>query len=326
MARRYRHLTKHERDLISVWKGQGMSLRTMAQRLGRSHGTLSRELRRNAPPIRQGYYLAHKAQARADMRLRTTHRREKLGSAFVRRYAARQIVMGWSPEIIAGRLRVIRPKLAVSHETIYQWIYDDARHLIPHLVRAHRRRLRRGYSRRHTKAHIPGRVSIEKRPAVINERRRFGDWEADTAVSRRSKAALQVAVERKSRYIKMKKLARRGAHEMRVGLTRTLSRYPKALRRSITYDNGTENTDHLETNAVLGSRSYFCNAFHSWERGTAENAIGLVRRIFPKGTDWAKVQNATIRRKERNLNGRPKKILGYKTPAEVFRLGGALAG
>ena len=324
MAKRFRHLTKQERDLLAVWRGQGVSLRKMASRLGRSHGTLSRELKRNAPPIRQGYYLSHKAQARADMRIQTTHRRERLGSAFVRRYVARQIVRGWSPELIAGRLRSIRPEMSVNHESIYQWIYGDARHLIGHLARSHRRRLRRGYSRRHTKAHIPGRVSIEKRPRVIDERRRFGDWEADTAVSRRSKTALQVVVERKSRYMKMKKLDRRGAHEMRVGLTRTLSRYRKSLRRSITYDNGTENTDHQETNAVLGSRSYFCNPFHSWERGTVENTIGLVRRYFPKGTDWAKVPDATIKRRERSLNNRPRKILGYKTPAEVLRLGGAL--
>jgi IS30 family transposase len=248
-----------------------------------------------------------------------------LGGAVVQRYVARQIKYGWSPELIAGRLRLVRPAEAVSHEAIYQWVYTEARQLIPYLVRAHKRRLRRGYSRRHTKAHIPGRIPIEKRPEVANERRRIGDWEADTVVSRRSKAALQVLVERKTRYVKVKKLPRRGAHEMRVGMTRTLSRYPEQVRRTITYDNGTENTDHLITNAVLGTRSYFCAPFHSWERGSVENTIGLLRREFPKGTDFAKVPDATIKKAERRLNGRPRKVLGYKTPAETLKPGGAFA-
>lgn len=325
MARHFQHLTQHERDLVAVWRGQGMSLRTMATRLRRSHTTLSRELRRNVPPIRRGYYLAHKAQARATAREQTSHRRERLRSSRVRRYVTRQLAQGWSPEQIAGRWSRQWPQQAISHEAIYQWLYAAARHLIPCLARSHRRRLRRGYSRRHTKAHIPGRVGLEHRPGHIAERRQFGHWETDTVVSRRSAAALQVIVERKARYTKLKRLRRRGAHEMRVGLTRTLSQYPKSARRTLTYDNGTENTEHQAVNAVLGTRSYFCTPFHSWERGSAENVIGLVRRFLPKGTDFATVSRKRLMLIERRLNHRPRKILNYATPAEVAKRSGAFA-
>ena len=106
---------------------------------------------------------------------------------------------------------------------------------------------------------------------------------------------------------------------MSVALTRRLSRYPKALRLSITYDNGSENTEHVRTNRILGTRSYFCEPFHSWERGTVENTIGLVRRFFPKKTDFAKISKNKIKSVERWLNHRPRKCLGFKTPAEVFR-------
>jgi len=219
---------------------------------------------------------------------------------------------------------ILRPHEHVSHETIYQWIYTEARHHIRHLARAHRRRLRRGYSRKHTKAHIPGRIPLDRRPQAVAARRQIGHWETDTVVSRQSVAALQVVVERVTRYTKMKKLSRRSDPQMRIGLTRTLSRYPRPVRRTITYDNGSENTEHQQVNAVLGTRSYFCAPFHSWEKATAENTIGLVRRWLPKKTNFATVSVGTVKAIERWLNNRPRKCLDYKTPAEVFRASVAL--
>jgi IS30 family transposase len=159
------------------------------------------------------------------------------------------------------------------------------------------------------------------------ERRRIGHWETDTAVSRQSPQALQITVERKTRYARLARLPKKGAREMSIALTRRLSRYPEGLRRSITYDNGSENTEHRRTNQVLGTRSYFCEPFHSWERGTVENTIGLVRRFFPKRTDFATISKNQIQSVERWLNHRPRKCLGFKTPAEVFNASGvALTG
>jgi IS30 family transposase len=328
MPTTYQHLSSHERDVLAVLRSRGQSLRQIARTLGRDPGTLSRELRRNAPPIYTGYYLAHKAQHRAETRNRVAHQRRRLKAARVRHYVARRLRAGWSPELIAGRWTRRHPDGGISHEAIYQWVYTEARHLVPCLVRAHRTRRYRGYVRgKHRRASIPSRVSIRQRPAAILRRRQFGHWETDTMISRASAAALQITVERTARYTKLAALPRKGAAEMRVALTRRLSQYPRGLRRSLTYDNGSENTEHLQTNHVLGSRSYFCEPFHSWERGTVENTIGLVRRFFPKRTDLAQVSKAQVQSVERWLNHRPRKCLGFQTPAEVFKSAGvALAG
>lgn len=319
MPNSYRHLTKEERDLITVWKSEGRSLREIARHLGRDPGTISRELRRNAPPIYTGYYLPHKAQERATLRNRETHRRSRLKEPRIKRYVQKRIKAGWSPEITAGRWSRLHPESTISHEAIYQWIYEEARELIPFLVRAHRKRQRRGYSRKHRKSHIPSRISIRERPKRVERRQEVGHWESDTAVSRRSKVALQVSVERKTRYSKLAKLRRKTAHETSTALNRRMNRYPSKMRKTFTYDNGTENTEHERVNQVLGTRSYFCEPFHSWERGTNENTIGLVRRFLPKKTDFAKVSDKDLRKIERWLNNRPRKCLKYQTPAEVFK-------
>jgi len=328
MPTTYTHLSSHERDLVAVLRSRGQSLRQIARVLGRDPGTISRELRRNAPPIYTGYYLAHKAQQRAETRNRRAHQRPRLKSARVRHYVARRLRAGWSPELIAGRWTRRHPDCAISHEAIYQWVYAEARPLVPCLVRAHRSRRYRGYVRgKHRRVHIPSRVSIQQRPAVVERRRQVGHWETDTMISRASAAALQITVERTARYTRLAALPRKGAREMRQALTRRLSQYPRGLRRSLTYDNGSENTEHVQTNRVLGSRSYFCEPFHSWERGTVENTIGLVRRFFPKRTDLAQVSKAQVQSVERWLNHRPRKCLGFQTPAEVFKSAGvALAG
>ena len=326
MPRKYRHLSEEERDLLAVMRGEGKSLREMGRILHRAPSSLSRELDRNTPPIRRGRYLPHKAQDRYKTRNQERARRPRLKSAKIRRYVGQRLAAGWSPELIAGRMALLWPVEHVSHEAIYGWIYAEARKHIPHLVRSHRKRQRRGYSRKHEKPHIPSRVGIEDRPAVVESRRQIGHWEADTVVSRQSKAALQVVVERKARYTKIGKLKSRSARRMRIGMNRMLSRYPASVLKTMTYDNGTENTDHLEVNAVLGTRSYFCTPFHSWEKGTVENTIGLVRRWLPKKTNFATVSNRQVKAIERWLNHRPRKCLNYKTPAEVFRAAVALTG
>jgi IS30 family transposase len=233
----------------------------------------------------------------------------------------RQIRQGWSPELITGRIIKLWPKEHLCHETIYDWIYQQRKDLIPYLVKAHKKRQRRGYSRKHTKTHIPGRVSIRQRPKEVEMRNTFGHWEADTAVSRQSKAAISVLVERKSRISKIQKLKRKTARNMRANLNRSLGHMPKKFRKSITFDNGSENTEHLEVQKQTGMRTYFCEPFHSWEKGTVENTIGLIRRYLPKKTDFAKVSSKTIKTIERRLNNRPRKCLGFSTPAEVYRRG-----
>jgi len=319
MPRTYKQLSANERDILAVLKSRGKSLREIAAVLERSPSTLSRELKRNAPPVYTGYYLSHKAQERVEKRKHESHRRQRLKSDLIRHYVEKRLRLGWSPELIAGRLPNDHPGQSISHEAIYQWVYQDATPLILSLVRAHRKRKHRGYSRKHKKSHIPERISIKERPEAVLKRLHIGHWETDTISCRQSFQAVQVAVERKARYAKVAKLKTKSARAMSIALTRRLSRYPADLRLSITYDNGSENAEHMRTNKILGTRSYFCEPFHSYERGTVENTIGLVRRFLPKKTNLATISQSHLTKIESWLNNRPRKCLGFKTPAEVFK-------
>ena len=325
MPKSYKQLSQEDRDRLSLFKAQGKTLREIARLIDRDPSTVSRELRRNAPPIHQGYYLAHKAQGRADARKTLGHERVRLRIPHLRRYASRMLRRGWSPERIAGRWKVLG-KEPISHEAIYQWIYTQAREFIPCLVRARRRRLRRGHSSKHKSSHIPSRTPISERPAIVERRKQAGHWEGDTIISRQSRPVLQVLVERKTRYTRLRKLRSKEAAAMRESTNRALARYPKHMRRSITYDNGSENTQHVLVNARLGTVSYFCAPMHSWEKGSVENVAGLVRRRLPKKTDFAMVSLDQVKRTERWLNGLPRRCLGFQTPAEAFRRSVALTG
>jgi IS30 family transposase len=322
----YKHLSTDERDKLAVLRSEGQSIRAIAKALGRSHSSLVRELRRNAPPIHSGYYLAHKAQGRAVARRSAAVRRPRLKSKHLRSFVRKKLKRRWSPEQIAGRIKILKWAEQISHEAIYQWVYEDAREFIQYLPRGHRKRFKRGYSRKHLKSHIPARISIAERPKIVEKRRQFGHWEADTMVSRQSRPVLQFVVERKARFTRLNKLPNREASTMRKTLNKALCKLPKRMLRSITYDNGTENVEHQLVNATLGTRSYFCRPYTSQEKGTVENTVGLVRRHFPKRTDLAKLSQSQVKAVERWLNGRPRKCLGYLTPAEAFAQGGALQG
>ena len=326
MKIKYHHLSIEERDKLAVLRSRGLSLREIAESLGRSHSSLVRELKRNAPPIRSGYYLAHKAHQRASERRQIASRHKRLKTRRLRAYVARQLKRGWSPELIAGRVQQLGWTEAITHEAIYQWVYQDAPQYIPFLARALRKRRKRGYSRKHSKNHIPSRVSIDRRPEIIQSRKQSGHWEADTIVSRESRPVLQIVVERKARYTFLNRLPNREASSMRKTMNKALCKLPPGLRRSITYDNGTENVEHQLVNSVLGTQSYFCHPYTSQDKGTVENRAGLVRRHFPKKTDFAKLSRSKVKAVERWLNHRPMKCLGFKTPAEVFRRSGALRG
>lgn len=308
-----------ERDLIAVLRSEKNKVSEIAKKIGRDKGTISRELRRNGAPIHTGYYLPHKAHERSMDRNAKSRRHERLDDPRLRSYIKQRLRAGWSPELIVGRWSKLHPKRSVSHEAVYQWVYADVREYIPFLLRAHKKRQKRGYSRKHKTAHIPNRIGISERPARANRRTEIGHWETDTAVSRQSLAALQANVERKTRYSKLAKLKRKTAKAMSEAHTRRFSHMPHNLVKSFTYDNGSENTEHERVNKKLGTKSYFCEPYHSWEKGTVENTIGLIRRFLPKKTDFATISDREIKRIEYWLNNRPRKVLNYSTPAEAFR-------
>lgn len=328
MARKtYCQLSLEERDHLAIYRAQGLSINEMARRLHRNKSTVSRELRRNCGPV-YCTYGGGSAHRRAHQRRRQASRRERLRNPRIRAYVHSRLRLGWSPEQIAGRLPEVKPGLSVSHEAIYQYIYHPmirrAENLVPYLARAHWKRQLRGHRHTHRDPHIPERISVRERPEHINQRRQLGHWENDLIISRRSPVALNILVERKTRLTKLAKVAHHTPQETRRAITRTLSRLPRHARRSITYDNGHENLHHREVNAVLGTSSYFCEPYHSWEKGTVENTVGLVRRVFPKKTDFARINTRAIKRLERRLNNRPRKSLHYKTPNEIFHKAVAL--
>ena len=317
----YKHLSSEERDKIAYLRAQDKSISDIANSIGRNKGTISRELKRNRSPI-YNVYLANKAHERAVKRKHESVQRQRIRSPLIRRYIMKKLKLKWSPELIAGRLAIDCPELRISHEAIYQFIYDKStrtkHNLVPYLARAHKRRRLRTHSHRHKNLHIPRRISIKERPPEVQTRIQPGHWEADTLISRQSKAALAVALERTTRFLHLAKLPAKTSQSLRCALTRRLSRYPQPLLHSITYDNGCENVEHEYTNKVLGTQSYFCEPFHSWEKASIENAIGLIRRFFPKKTDFDLVTKEQVKRVETLLNTRPRKCLNYRTPNEVL--------
>lgn len=318
---RYLQLSYEERDRIATLYAKGVSLSEIARQLHRNKSTISREISRNKAPV-YNVYGACRAENKAKERKQQAGQRPRLKNSTIRSYVIRHLRMEWTPEQIAGRLRRKYPHLSICVESIYRFIYDPEirgkENFVRLLPRAHRIRNKRGQRRTHRESHIPERISILDRPESVDTRKQAGHWETDTVIARKSQAALHVTVERKSRYTKINKLERRTAKQVRTSLNRSLSQYPTKVRRTITYDNGQENVEHNNVNKVLGTRSYFCQPFHSWEKGTVENTIGIIRRTFPKKTNFDLVSRYDVKRLERKLNNTPRKILHYQTPKEVF--------
>jgi len=325
MKKSYEHLGKEERDQLAVLQGRGLPLREIGVRLGRSASTLSRELARNRPRRGGHAYLPHWAQERAEARHREGHKRMRLKSHVLRYEVEQHMQLGWTPELIAGTFRVFRPELPrISTEAIYQWIYAAAPHLIGCLPRSHKQRYPKPRGRKIRKSKILHRVSILERSALASTRREPGHWESDLIVGR-GRTALQNNVERTSRSVRLRHVPNKTAASCRRALQSVLERLPSHMRRSITYDNGSENAEHSILNEAIQTRSYFCEPYHSWEKGSVENRNGLVRRFFPKRSDFDTIQPHVLQQAEDWINNRPMKCLGFKTPAEVLRTLGAIA-
>lgn len=315
-GQKYTHLTIEEREEIAVGLARGLHQKIIAKNLKRSPATISREISRNQPEKNNVEYRANQSHKRYEFRKKLSHQRERIPSKRLRNYIIKKLKLAWSPELIAGRIKLDQ-KYSISHETIYQWIYQDRRDLIQYLRFKHKRRKNRASGKNKRQTKIPNRVSITKRPKYILKRKQSGHWEADTAVSRESKGAIMGVVERVSRFLAAKKLTAKTATNMDRSLVQRLKKYPSKLL-SITYDNGSENVLHIKTNKKLNTKSYFCEPYHSWEKGSIENRIGQIRRFFPKKTDWNSVTQIELNRVVNLINNRPMKCLKFKTPAEVF--------
>ena len=309
--------------MIDTMRRDGRSIREMGRVLGRSHSTISRELRRNRSPVHHSY-IDHRAHVRADKRRSKASRRMRLKNDKIRDYVESKLTQDWSPEQISGRIEIDHPGISISHEAIYQYIYHPStpnrQELIGCLRRFHKRRKRKWSAPDKHKLKIKNRIGIEHRPAEVETRDRFGDWEADTLTSRQSKIALLSMVERKSRLVQIEKLEARTASLTSQAMINCLIRFPKDARRTLTLDNGTENAEHEGVSQSTGISCFFCEPYSSWQRGTNEHTNGLVRQYLPKKTNFATISNEDIKLIESRLNNRPRKCLGFKTPLEVANL------
>lgn len=321
MAKReYVHLSLSERDLITTMLAEEKSLGEIAVALGRSKSTVSRELRRNATPAYR-LYMSHRAHGRAEERKKQANTHQRLKNERIEAYVRSMLKDGWSPELIAGRIEIDQPGLSISHEAIYQYIYHpdtkDRQELIQCLRRAHRKRRNKGIGRKERKTKIPNRVPIDQRPQAVESRTQFGHWEGDSLVSRKSLAALSSLVERKSRYLMLTKLEAKTAEATYNAVVERLGDLSPKARRTMTFDNGTENSRHEAITSAIGIKCYFARPYASWQRGTNEHVNGLIRWYLPKGTDFSKITDEQIARIEFLINNRPRKCLGFRKPIEV---------
>jgi IS30 family transposase len=317
MKKQYKQLTNDERDLIAVHHANGFTISDIAKMLNRNKSTISRELTRNSAESSR-IYLSSQAHKRAKKRKKQAAMKGELKCHKIRNFVANKLKEGWSPEIIAGTMSYDHQNVKISHESIYLYIYKKRPDLVPYLARSHKKRCKRIPQTNKKNKRIPHRIFIDQRPLEINNRSEFGHWESDTVVSRQSKVALAVSLERISKIVKIKKIKQNKAEIFSRAIVRRLKPLPPSSRRSITYDNGSENSLHEFINQQLNTDSYFCNPYHSWEKGSVENVIGLIRRFLPKKTDFAKITHKRIQEIEFLLNNRPRKCLNFKTPNEVF--------
>ena len=310
--RGYTQLTRDERYQIYALRKAGHSQKEIAEVLGRSPSTISRELRRN-----KGLkgYRPEQAHRLAQNRKKERDRTRIPKSTWAR--VEQLLREDWSPEQVSGWLAQ-EEGTAISHEWIYWYVYEDKRRggdLHRHLRCQKPRRKRYGhYDRR---GQIRERVSIDERPEVVEARSRIGDWEADTVIGKLGGAVLVTLVERRSRLSLIALAPNKTAEAVKAAILKVLQPL-SAQVHTLTYDNGKEFAYHMEIAKVLKADGYFAHPYHSWERGLNENTNGLIRQYLPKGTDFNKLTDKQVLEIMDKLNNRPRKCLGYKTPNQVF--------
>ena len=324
-----RTLTLAEREEIAILHAQKLSKAEIGRRLGRPRCTIGRELARNSQRGRPDRYRATSAQAQTEARARRPKPAKLAGNRALRGYVQDQLSgpHRYSPEQIARRLRVDFPddeSMRVSHETIYQSLYVQGRGALRRELTAclrtgravrkpHRRAEARG------RRQIPPELMISARPAEVADRAVSGHWEGDLIIGKNSGSAVGTLVERSTRFVMLLHLpGRHGAEEVRDAMAATITTLPEALRRSLTWDQGSEMALHREISFATGLDIYFCDPASPWQRGSNENTNGLLRQYLPKGTDLSQHDAAALADIAFGLNGRPRKTLNWKTPAEAM--------
>ncbi len=324
-----RFLSVAEREEIAVGVAAGERLRVIAARLGRHPATVGREVRRNGG---QRGYRALAAQAQAEARARRPKTARLAGNQRLRELVQAMLERRWSPEQISMMLRAQfpdEPEMRVSHETIYQAVYVQGRGALRRELaaclrtgRALRRPRRQAGERR---GRIKDMVMISERPAEVADRAVPGHWEGDLIMGARNASAIGTLVERTTRFVMLLHLPH--GHDpaaVAQAMTEAMATLPAALRRSLTWDQGKEMAAHRQVSVATDLQIYFCDPHSPWQRGSNENTNGLLRQYFPKGTSLAVHSREHLDAVAAELNARPRKTLGWRTPAQA--LDGVLAG
>lgn len=326
---KYKQLTIKEREKIQELIWGKKSLREIAGVLGRNVSTISREIKRNELHNYRKY-VPRVADDKAHVRRKSRGRKDRLKSELIRCYVQEKLRLRWSPEQISGRI-LIDLKQKISHEAIYQYIYNQiyrngygftkpqCEDFRIYLRRCRKRRTTKG-CRKSQRIFKPNGISIEERLTVINNRKRYGDWESDSVESVNHLPGVNTLLERKSGLYLITKLKKRDSLSTSMSIVKRLNKFPKKLVRSITFDNGSENQNWRFLEDQLHISTYFAHPYSSFERGSNENTNGLLRQYFPKKTNFGTIDDKEIECVEYLINSRPRKRLKYKTPLEVLRV------
>lgn len=321
--RSVRALSIVEREEISRGLSRGVPLRQIAARLGRAPSTISREVRRNGGAVR---YRAAKADTLAWRRARRPKPCKLALRARLQRCVALKLSENWSPEQISGWLEQQYPdndRMRISHETIYRSLFIQARGVLKKELQGHlrsRRKMRHGKlatTKGQPRGQIIDAVSIRERPSEVEDRAVPGHWEGDL-ITGSGNSHIATLVERKSRFTMLVKVRGKDAKSVTKAVKRKILRLPAELRRSLTWDRGTEMAHHKAFSVATDVKVYFCDPQSPWQRGTNENTNRLLRQYFPKGTELSQHSQMELNRVAHQLNERPRKTLGFRTPAETL--------
>lgn len=315
------NLTFYDRRRIEYYLNfKRLSLRDIAKLIVRNHSAVSREVKRNKAQFIP--YNAEIAQSAANRKSRITNKRKLDKDESLKQYVTDKLKIDWSPEQIAGRLKNHPPPHLVgkyiNYESIYQYIYEVDPYLYNYLRKKHYVRKKK-CSRTKQKVNIPDRVSIHVRSKEINNRQRYGDWESDLMEFSKQKDNLSVDYERKSMLVRVHKLKDKTAQEKYDALMQTLEDIPIQLRKTMTFDNGTENVKHTNIKDDYQIQTYFCDPYCSWQKGGVENTNGLLRQYFPRKIKLNKIPHTFIYEVQEKLNNRPRKALHYLSPNEIIK-------
>jgi len=316
----YKHLSIDERDFLQSAIAMKLDKPSIARILGVHIATIYKEVKRNST---RGYYVASKAQAKAVTRRYYMKPLPKLWNKNLMDDIERRFLQDHSPEQIAGRLKLEYPDQRERHasvETIYQYLYSRVEikpELKAHFRQGQKKRRKR-LSTKDKRGCIPNRKLIDERPAIVEEKKRLGDWEGDTVEGGGKKGYLATFVDRGTKYLIAYPLPTKEANGLVKGAKKAFAKIPNVAVETLTVDNGKEFAAHKQLGIAIGADVYFAHPYHSWERGLNEHTNGLLRQYFPKKMPLDMLTKAELDRAVKRLNNRPRKSLGYQTPKEVF--------